>query len=138
MVSDMGEYQGVLRVFVETSRRRVAFKEALERFQGAPPSVGDNWFGRIVRIPLAEPISFNDQLWRAVRLVHGNQPRVPGTLSEYDPGGETLSAQLPALRRRLGDTSVPGLLSLGWQSEEQEARCVMHRGGIFRSELQLE
>ena len=59
-------------------------------------------------------------------------------LSEYDPAGETLLAQLPALRHTRLDEAISDRPPLGWESIEEANRAVVYRAGFFRSELTLE
>jgi hypothetical protein len=116
----------------------VVFKEALERVRQSAETIEDNWLGRTVHIPLAEPVQFSGRQWRRVRLLHAISREYIEALSDYNPAGETLAAQFPSYRRTREQAHVPEASPLGWESEERDSRCVMRWGGIFRSELELE
>ena len=122
----------------EQKRRGISFRESLNRFQKSAEVVDDMWMGRTVRVPLTEPIHYRDELWSSVRLMHGVSRDYIKALFEYDPAGETLFAQLPALRHTPFEANTADRAPIGWESAEEDTRCVMYRAGLFRSELQLE
>jgi hypothetical protein len=75
-------------------------------------------------------------MWRGVRLSHAVSREYVKALHEYDPAGETLLTQLPALQQ----TEFEGAEQsrLGWVSAEEDTGSAIYRAGIFRSELELE
>lgn len=118
--------------------RRTGFSEAVGRFMQTAETVDDGWLGRTVYVPLAVPIRFNGHLWRAARLVHAVSRDYVKSLVDYDPSGETLMKQFPALQELRSEGTFPKRVPLGWHSEEEDSRAAIYRGGFFRSELQLE
>jgi hypothetical protein len=126
------------RTVAQQRRRRIRFKQSLDSFRESAGVIEDVWLGRTVHVPLAETIHYNDKLWRSVRLTHAVNRDYLKALSDYNPAGETLSAQLPAFRQTAIEAIFPDRTPLGWESVEEETRSVIVRAGIFRSELELE
>jgi hypothetical protein len=119
----------------QRSRRR-SFEDSLASFEKSAGVVDDLWLERTVRVPLAEPIYYKGQMWRGVRLLHAVSRQYVKALHDYDPAGETLLTQLPALRQTEFEGTEQG--RLGWVSAEEDTGSAIYRAGIFRSELQLE